>query len=78
MNDTRYTTPYRKRLYLEFNPAVSAILDSLMAETEAPSYAALISDALRLYKGILEEDGQTARLVAERRNGTTAIVRVFR
>lgn len=70
-------TPPRKRFQLDFAPQSSERLERLKELTEAASYAEVVANALRLYEFVIDEGGHKARLVVQKDDGTTAIVRLF-
>jgi len=66
-----------KRIQFDVEEKALARLDRLKNLTEATSYAEVIRSALRLYEAIIDDGGHNARLVIQKPDGTTAIVRVF-
>ena len=67
----------KKRIQLDFGPDSAARLDRLKELTEATSYAEVVCNALRLYEGVIDEGGHRARLVVQKDDGTTVLMRVF-
>ena len=67
----------KTRVQLDFHPKAMAALERLKKKTEAASYAEVIRNALRLYDGIIDEGGPDARMVVQRPDGTTVIIRLF-
>lgn len=67
----------KRRIQLDFGPASASRLDRLKELTEASSYAEVVANALKLYEGIIDEGGHRARLVVQKDDGTTSLIRVF-
>lgn len=67
----------KKRIQLDFAPRSVQRLDRLKLLCEATSYGEVIANALRLYEYCIDEGGHNAKLVIEKPDGTTAIVRLF-
>jgi Arc/MetJ-type ribon-helix-helix transcriptional regulator len=66
-----------KRIQLDLSDSSVARLDALKEQTEATSYAEVVRNALRLYEWAIEAGGERARMVVQRDDGTTEIVRLF-
>lgn len=67
----------RKRVALDFKPDSFNRLDRLKELTKAGSYAEVVANALRLYESIIDEGGHKARLVVQKPDGTTVLLRLF-
>lgn len=67
----------KRRIQLDFGEQSLQRLDRLKEITEATSYAEVIRNALRLYDGVIEEGGLRARVVVQKDDGSSAIIRVF-
>lgn len=65
------------RIQLTFGQESAARLARLKGLTEAGSYSEVIANALKLYEGIIDEGGHRAKLVVQKDDGTTTILRVF-
>lgn len=72
------TPATKRRVQLDFGPQAMERLERLVEITEASSYAEVIRNAVQLYAGIIDEGGLDARLVVQKQDGTTAIIRVFK
>ena len=66
-----------KRIQLDISESAAERLDALKEKTEATSYSEVIKNALRLYEWAIEVGGEKARMVVQRDDGTTEIVRLF-
>lgn len=67
----------KKRIQLDFGLDSASRLDRLKELTEASSYAEVVKNALSIYEGIIQEGGHRARLVVQKEDGTTVLVRLF-
>lgn len=67
----------KTRVQFDFTPATLKRLEELKEKTEAASYAEVIRNALKLYDGVVHEGGPDAKMIVNRPDGSTAIIKLF-
>ena len=67
----------KKCLKFDLTEGQIAILDALKVKTEATSYGEVLRQAVRVYEYIIDVGGPDAKLVIERSDGVTEIVKIF-
>lgn len=67
----------KKRIQFDLPESTIERLDALKHKVEASSYAEVFKNALRLYEWAVTECGDNPRLVIQKEDGTTQIVRIF-
>lgn len=66
-----------KRVPLDLQDESLARLDRLQGKTEAPSYADVIMNALRLYEAVIAEVDEGNTFMVKRQDGSTQEYAIF-